>query len=295
MADSPQKIIAAQAREIEKLKAARNVPNTAAADMAGILNISNTSLQSSKEELETRLSEVTLRNTFLETELSNAANLFKQTIPGEQGHRDHITRLAREINNLNFQNNNILVKNQTLVQQTLNQQQKIQQYESDQAILLTEHSALTTFCKQWSEYSGRQLAEIEALKAQGQSLHESIVRKSWRLHVQKSYLDKAGLVVTEFEQTNDWLAAKKWAAEVLDEPLVTGGLPAEPKSGEQDTREDTARPGADTQDAEVGKPDDADGMSVETEGREQGKPGDAGGREIGSMNCEPASGGEVSE
>lgn len=228
MADSLQNMIASQAREIKKLKAARNLPNTAAADMAGLLNISNVALQSTKEDLEMKnaqliqqlsaagaeIAKLSQRNIFVEAELLAASQLFHRTIPGEQDLKRQNSQLHAYIAQLQT-DISILQHERTLRQQeNCIQYQRNKVLEADRSTLLTEHEILHTTCKEWGTYSAQQAVEIQALKKQAQSLHESMVRKSWRLDVQKSYLDKAGLIVEEFA-TNDDLAARQWVEKVL--------------------------------------------------------------------------------
>lgn len=226
MADSAQQIIAAQAREIEQLKAARHVPNTAAADMAGILNFSNTALQSNKQDLEEKNATLTQhnallahRNAWLEGELVTASHLLKQTIPGEQDVKQQNTTLQQRNQSLEAENTllqseitALKTQYQTTASDLMLMQQQFETMKGHQTKLLTEHEALHNICKQWSFFSAQQGAEIEFHKGNAMEVHGSLVRKAWRLHIQKTYLDKAGLVVKEFEKIDEDVIGA-WAEE----------------------------------------------------------------------------------
>lgn len=212
MADNFQQIIAAQAREIETLKAARNVPNTAAADMADILNVSNTTLLTDKSALEARnaalvheMTALVRRNNFMEAELGYASHMLKQTIPGEKG--------------LKEQNRMLHVENDAL---------KLQQ-----KTLLEDNLSFYSVCKQWSDLSLRQCAEITALRENEEVQYRSLMRKARRLEVQKEYLDKAGLVVKEFEETKYDLAKKNGTELEQDKIEKAGGADVETAGAEQ--------------------------------------------------------------
>ncbi|CZT18836.1 uncharacterized protein RCC_04681 [Ramularia collo-cygni] len=242
MADSPEQLIAAQAREIEQLKAARNVPNTAAADMAGILNMSNTTLQSDKNDLEAKIVALTQqitgiaqRNAFLEAELAAASHLLKQTIPAGQNMKQETLVLQVQDQNIIDQENKhstaLQPKNKKLEQvkdQIVTLQARINTLEQENAMLrqrnhhlgahqttlLLENEGLHDFCRQWATHSAQQGAELASYKENIDILHASLVRKTWRLHVQKGYLDRARIAVMEFEAPDD-TAVRAWAAEAM--------------------------------------------------------------------------------
>lgn len=84
MVESPDQTIAAQVRQIERLTAARNVPSTAAVDLASILDFSNIGLKSEKHALETtydalitQIAPIAERNSFLEAELVIASRILQ--------------------------------------------------------------------------------------------------------------------------------------------------------------------------------------------------------------------------